>query len=94
MPHRPTPHPRSYLFPDGCNKNVDLQKALPAHSDKKLTVTSEQFQLYSEIGSTFEVCKICDERNKNVKLEPCGHLMCLMCLNTMAVSSPGLPPTD
>ncbi|CAD5215936.1 unnamed protein product [Bursaphelenchus okinawaensis] len=76
-----------YLFPDGCNKNVDLQKALPASSDKMVKVTSEQFELYSEIGSTFEICKICDERNKNIKLEPCGHLMCLPCLNSWVESA-------
>ena len=32
------------------------------------------------MGSTFQLCKICAENNKDVRLEPCGHLMCHMCL--------------
>ena len=32
------------------------------------------------MGSTFQLCKICAENNKDVRLEPCGHLMCHLCL--------------
>ena len=32
------------------------------------------------MGSTFQLCKICAENNKNVRLEPCGHLLCSDCL--------------
>uniref|UniRef100_A0A183BMI8 E3 ubiquitin-protein ligase CBL n=1 Tax=Globodera pallida TaxID=36090 RepID=A0A183BMI8_GLOPA len=70
-----------YLYPNGRNKNMDLSYALqcPAESGK-VQVSSEQYQIYCEMGTTFELCKICDERNKNVKLEPCGHLLCKLCL--------------
>lgn len=37
--------------------------------------------MYCEMGSTFQLCKICAENNKDVRLEPCGHLMCHMCLD-------------
>uniref|UniRef100_A0AAQ4S706 E3 ubiquitin-protein ligase CBL n=1 Tax=Gasterosteus aculeatus aculeatus TaxID=481459 RepID=A0AAQ4S706_GASAC len=40
----------------------------------------EQYELYCEMGSTFQLCKICAENNKDVKIEPCGHLMCTSCL--------------
>ena len=32
------------------------------------------------MGSTFQLCKICAENDKDVRLEPCGHLMCHICL--------------
>lgn len=49
-------------------------------------VTSEQYDLYCEMGTTFELCKICDDRDKNVRIEPCGHLMCGPCLQSWQVS--------
>lgn len=36
--------------------------------------------MYTDIGSSFQVCKICSENNKDRKLEPCGHLICSTCL--------------
>lgn len=38
------------------------------------------------MNTTFELCKICAENNKDVKLEPCGHLLCSPCLNSWNVS--------
>ena len=32
------------------------------------------------MDSTFELYKICAESNKDVKIEPCGHLLCSRCL--------------
>ena len=32
------------------------------------------------MGSTFQLCKICAENDKDTKLEPCGHLLCQQCL--------------
>ncbi|KAI1725915.1 prokaryotic RING finger family 4 domain-containing protein [Ditylenchus destructor] len=78
-----------YLYPNGRNKNVDLSFALQSHPEGRLKVTSEQYQIYCEMGSTFEMCKICDERNKNVRLEPCGHLLCRPCLNNWQESVEG-----
>ncbi|KAL3125425.1 hypothetical protein niasHT_009874 [Heterodera trifolii] len=70
-----------YLYPNGRNKNMDLSyvSQFPPESGK-VQVSSEQYQIYCEMGTTFELCKICDERNKNCKLEPCGHLLCKLCL--------------
>ncbi|KHN86096.1 E3 ubiquitin-protein ligase CBL-B [Toxocara canis] len=52
-------------------------------------VTPEQYQIYCEMGTTFEMCKICAENNKNVKLEPCGHLLCTPCLQSWQESDGG-----
>ncbi|XP_044523216.1 E3 ubiquitin-protein ligase CBL-C isoform X1 [Gracilinanus agilis] len=32
------------------------------------------------MNSTFELCKICAERDKDTRLKPCGHLLCHPCL--------------
>lgn len=48
----------------------------------------EQYELYCEMGSTFQLCKICAENDKDVKIEPCGHLMCTSCLTAWQVLSP------
>ena len=34
------------------------------------------------MGSTFQMCKICAENDKDVKMEPCGHLICHVCLQS------------
>lgn len=47
----------------------------------------EQYELYCEMGSTFQLCKICAENDKDVKIEPCGHLMCTSCLTAWQVLS-------
>lgn len=47
----------------------------------------EQYELYCEMGSTFQLCKICAENDKDVKIEPCGHLMCTSCLTAWQVPS-------
>lgn len=39
-------------------------------------IKTEQYELYVSIGSTFELCKICAERDKDIRIEPCGHLLC------------------
>lgn len=50
-----------------------------------LSVQQEQYELYCEMGSTFQLCKICAENDKDVKIEPCGHLMCTSCLTAWQV---------
>lgn len=54
--------------------------ALPMVEDH-IPVSKEQFELYFSMGSTFELCKICAERDKDVRIEPCGHLLCSFCLS-------------
>ena len=46
-----------------------------------LQVSEEQYEIYCEMGSTFQMCKICAENDKDMKLEPCGHLICHACLH-------------
>ncbi len=50
--------------------------------DRHIEVTEEQYEIYCEMGSTFQMCKICAENDKDVKLEPCGHLICHICLHS------------
>lgn len=71
---------RFYLYPDGSSENVDLSNFFSTFIETRIHVDSEQQRLYSAIGTTYELCKICDERDKNVKLEPCDHLLCSVCL--------------
>ena len=48
-------------------------------------VTQEQYELYCEMGSTFQLCKICAEHSKDIRIEPCGHLLCTPCLTAWQV---------
>ncbi|XP_057569564.1 E3 ubiquitin-protein ligase CBL-C [Hippopotamus amphibius kiboko] len=69
-----------YLYPDGKNHNPDLTALCQTEPHQRIHVSEEQLQLYWAMDSTFELCKICAERNKDVKIEPCGHLLCSCCL--------------
>lgn len=75
----------SYLYPDGRNVNPDLSWAVQATPEDHIRVTQEQYELYCEMGSTFQLCKICAEHDKDVRIEPCGHLLCTPCLNAWQV---------
>eukprot|EP00056_Hartaetosiga_gracilis_P002169 m.51442 g.51442 ORF g.51442 m.51442 type:complete len:550 (+) comp10943_c0_seq1:83-1732(+) len=71
-----------YLHPDGHdNTGVDLKSLISATPQERIKVTEEQYDIYYNMDTTFEVCKICDQRLKNIKIEPCGHLMCNTCLS-------------
>uniref|UniRef100_A0A3Q2Q0Z6 E3 ubiquitin-protein ligase CBL n=1 Tax=Fundulus heteroclitus TaxID=8078 RepID=A0A3Q2Q0Z6_FUNHE len=72
--------PGSYLFPDGRAQNPDLTGLCEPSPQDHIKVTQEQYELYCEMGSTFQLCKICAENDKDVKIEPCRHLMCTSCL--------------
>lgn len=76
----------SYLYPCGLRENPDLSALLGDVSEGHIQVTEEQYDLYCEMNTTFELCKICAENNKNVKIEPCGHLLCTPCLTSWQVS--------
>ncbi|XP_032341746.1 E3 ubiquitin-protein ligase CBL-C isoform X1 [Camelus ferus] len=69
-----------YLYPDGKNHNPDLTELYQMETYQRIHVSEEQLQLYWAMDSTFELCKICAESNKDVKIEPCGHLLCGRCL--------------
>ncbi|KAK7580379.1 hypothetical protein V9T40_001008 [Parthenolecanium corni] len=71
-----------YLYPDGRNINPDLTWAVQTTTEDHIKVTQEQYELYCEMGSTFQLCKICAENDKDIRLEPCGHLLCVPCLTS------------
>ena len=70
----------SYLYPDGQSTNPDLSTLISDVTQDHVKVSEEQYEIYCEMGSSFQLCKICSENNKDIKLEPCGHLMCTFCL--------------
>ncbi|XP_033621734.1 E3 ubiquitin-protein ligase CBL-C, partial [Fukomys damarensis] len=70
----------SFCYPDGKNHNPDLTELCQAEPHQRIHVSKEQLQLYWAMDSSFELCKICAERNKDVQIEPCGHLLCSHCL--------------
>ncbi|XP_056652345.1 E3 ubiquitin-protein ligase CBL-C isoform X2 [Monodelphis domestica] len=69
-----------YLYPDGKMVNPDLSELEELKDHRHIEVSQEQFQLYCTMNSTFELCKICAERDKDTRLKPCGHLLCHPCL--------------
>ncbi|XP_038062729.1 E3 ubiquitin-protein ligase CBL-B-like isoform X2 [Patiria miniata] len=70
-----------YLYPDGEDDNPDLTSINTKPMEEHIHVSQDQYALYCEMGSTFQLCKICTENNKDIRLEPCGHLLCSSCLN-------------
>ncbi|XP_021696817.1 E3 ubiquitin-protein ligase CBL-B isoform X2 [Aedes aegypti] len=78
-----------YLYPDGKAQNPDLSFAVQSPLEDHITVTQEQYELYCEMGSTFQLCKICAENDKDIRIEPCGHLLCTPCLTAWQVDSEG-----
>ncbi|KAG4066336.1 hypothetical protein HA402_000560 [Bradysia odoriphaga] len=78
-----------YLYPDGRPVNPDLSFAVQSPMEDHITVTQEQYELYCEMGSTFQLCKICAENDKDIRIEPCGHLLCTPCLTAWQVDSEG-----
>ncbi|XP_045387436.1 E3 ubiquitin-protein ligase CBL-C isoform X1 [Lemur catta] len=69
-----------YLYPDGKNQNPDLTELRKVEPHQQIHVSEEQLRLYWAMDSTFELCKICAEHDKDVKIKPCGHLLCSYCL--------------
>ncbi|MCJ8728533.1 hypothetical protein PDJAM_G00005580 [Pangasius djambal] len=69
-----------YLYPDGRDVNPDLTALCMPSQKGRIKVTEEQYELYCEMGSTFQLCKICTEREKDTRIQPCGHLLCRPCL--------------
>ncbi|XP_048525393.1 E3 ubiquitin-protein ligase CBL-B isoform X2 [Dendroctonus ponderosae] len=78
-----------YLYPDGRANNPDLAWAVQPSQEDHIAVTQEQYELYCEMGSTFQLCKICAENDKDVRIEPCGHLLCTPCLTAWQAGSEG-----
>jgi len=66
--------------------NPDISALAAETPEDHIQVTEEQYELYCEMGSTFQLCKICAENDKDIRLEPCGHLLCSPCLTRWQVS--------
>ncbi|XP_043936608.1 E3 ubiquitin-protein ligase CBL-like isoform X2 [Protopterus annectens] len=77
-----------YLYPDGQNINPNLTGLCEPSPQDHIKVSQEQYEIYCEMDSTFQLCKICAENDKDVKIEPCGHLICNHCLNAWLNSAP------
>ncbi|XP_075965829.1 E3 ubiquitin-protein ligase CBL-C isoform X4 [Anarhichas minor] len=78
-----------YLYPDGRDVNPDLTSLYEPAQRGKVKVTEEQYELYCDIGSTFQLCKICAARDKDTRIQPCGHLLCQPCLTGWQQKSAG-----
>ena len=82
-----------YVYPNGRDIRVDLSQ-LAVSSAERIKISREQYDMYCDMGTSFQLCKICSENNKDRKLEPCGHLICARCLenwqekHTVAASCP------
>ncbi|XP_063798676.1 E3 ubiquitin-protein ligase CBL-C isoform X2 [Pseudophryne corroboree] len=69
-----------YLYPNGLNIKHDLSALSNPTANAVIQVTKEQWEVYSDMDSTFELCKICADSQKNTRIQPCGHLICDQCL--------------
>ncbi len=54
----------SYLYPDGRPVNPDLSHALQPNPEGQLKVTPEQYEIYCEMGTTFQQCKVSEYGNE------------------------------
>jgi hypothetical protein len=80
------PLPWSWMFSTtGRSINPDLSYLVQDSQEDHIKVTQEQYELYCEMGSTFQLCKICAENDKDIKIEPCGHLL-VLCLYIICAS--------
>ncbi|XP_069804307.1 E3 ubiquitin-protein ligase CBL-C isoform X2 [Dendropsophus ebraccatus] len=80
-----------YLYPNGLSMNPDLSALTDPTPNAVIQVTQEQWELYSDMDSTFELCKICTDNEKNTRIHPCGHLLCDMCLTAWQKSDNTCP---
>jgi len=71
-----------YLYPDGKDEdpNLNLLCSEMTGDERNVTVTEEQYEIYCGVGNSFQTCKICFENDKDIRLEPCNHLLCTSCL--------------
>jgi len=69
-----------YLFPNGLEAFFDIEAVISDDKAMRIMISKGDNNIYIDIDSTFELCKICRNNNKDQKLEPCGHLICLDCL--------------
>jgi len=81
-----------YKYPIGKNIYIDLSPALRSTESDRIHVSEEQYAIYCDMGTSFELCKICSVNNKDSKIEPCGHLICQSCLIAWQNQNSSKPP--
>ena len=69
-----------YLYPNGKDQHIDISSAIAVTSATRIKISKEDTDMYVDLGTTFQLCKICSENPKDRQLEPCGHLICSTCL--------------
>lgn len=72
-----------YVYPDGKEEDPDLRERLRSGmtgDERNVIVTEEQYEIYCGIGNSFQTCKICFVNDKEIRVEPCNHLLCTSCL--------------
>lgn len=70
----------SLKYPDGVDRNIDVRTGeMKFHIDDTIVVDTKKHSEYAMMDSTFELCKVCQENRKDVKLSPCDHLLCRKC---------------
>lgn len=74
-----------YASINGSFSDLSYASVLEGH----ISVTQEQYEQYRKIGTTFQLCKICAENNKDIRLESCGHLLCIQCLTAWQLDCEG-----
>lgn len=75
----------SYASINGSFSDLSYAGVLEGH----ISVTQEQYEQYRKMGTTFQLCKICAENDKDIRLEPCGHLLCIQCLTAWQLDCEG-----
>ncbi|CAF4985189.1 unnamed protein product, partial [Rotaria sp. Silwood1] len=82
-----------YKYPNGKNINIDLSLVLRPTETDRIYVSEEQYEIYCDMGTSFELCKICSVNNKDSKIQPCGHLLCQNCLTAWQKQTSSKPPS-
>jgi E3 ubiquitin-protein ligase CBL len=82
-----------YIMPKGQPTNPDLSKYVHETQAENIQVTEEEYQIYCEMGSSFQLCKICSENEKDTRIEPCNHLICGECLSQWQLKDQSMTPT-
>ena len=73
----------TYAYPNGQDHNPDITQRIQVAPEDHIKVSREQYDLYCDMETTFEMCKICDAEIKTMRIDPCGHLLCRTCLSKL-----------
>lgn len=82
-----------YTKPKGRAENPDLTRYLHETKPENIEVPEESVQIYFDMGTTFNLCKVCLDRDKDIRIEPCNHLVCADCVAKWKVKDNSPTPT-